>query len=362
MEQIQKIQFPWPDNWHVHLRDRPILQFVLPDTAMRYKRALVMGNLKPDPITTIKRAVTYRDRIVMALPEGWNFEPLMACYLTDATDPNEIEGGFKKGIFFAAKLMFYGVSTNSGEAVQKLWNIYPVLERMEKIGMPLAIHGEVASFRGKELDPYARERVFIKHILPSVRGRFPGLKIILEHISTKEAAEYIEEKGGKYLGATVTAHHPWLTRTDVFRGGISSRYHCLPMLQEEEDRQTIRRVMTSGCPFIFPGSDSAPHFLSLKQKDMKAPGGIFTDHVSVELYAQIFEEEHALSLLPRFLSENGPNFYGVPVNTEMMTLRREPWTVDEMISVPGTGDVICPFLYDEDPARRQKINWRIVAE
>lgn len=348
-----------PDNWHVHLRDGDILIAVARFTARQFARVLVMPNLVPQ-ITSTEMAEGYRQRIMQALPKGSSFQPLMTLYLTDNVDVEDLKHGFKKKVFTSAKLYPVGATTNSDAGVTSIAKIYKALEAMQEIGMPLCIHCETVIWEGKRIDPYDREKVFIWKELAPLRARFPGLKIVFEHVTTREGVEYVEDANSNYLAATITAHHLWASRWDVFEGGMSADYHCLPVIKREEDRQAVRLAATSGSSRFFAGTDSAPHLVSKKYQH-RSPGGIFTEHAATELYAQVFDEENAIENLEAFGSVNGANFYGLPINDEFITLQREDWTVDELVKV-GNGEFIRPFLYEEDAKKRQALHWRLRQE
>ena len=326
-----------PDDWHVHLRDGAMLALVLPYTARQFARAIVMPNLVP-PVTTIAAARAYRERIRAALPppplapqragkgqEG-GFTPLMTCYLTDASDPAEVAGGYEEGIFAAVKLYPARATTNSAFGVTDYERVMPVLERMAEIGMPLLVHGEVAE---PEVDVFDREAVFVERVLDPLRRRLPELRVVLEHITTEEAAQYVEE-GGANLAATITAHHLMINRNAIFAGGIRPHLYCLPIAKRERHRLALRRAATSGSPHFFLGTDSAPHALPTKETACGC-AGIFTAACALELYAQVFDEEGALDRLEGFASLFGPAFYRLPVNEAQVTLRREPYRVPAQI-------------------------------
>jgi dihydroorotase len=326
-----------PDDWHVHLRDGAMLALVLPYTARQFARAIVMPNLVP-PVTTIAAARAYRERIRAALPpsplapqragegqEG-DFTPLMTCYLTDASDPAEVAGGYEEGVFAAVKLYPARATTNSAFGVTDYERVMPVLERMAEIGMPLLVHGEVAE---PAVDVFDREAVFIERVLDPLRRRLPELRVVLEHITTEEAAQYVEE-GGANLAATITAHHLMINRNAIFAGGIRPHLYCLPIAKRERHRLALRRAAISGSPHFFLGTDSAPHALPTKETACGC-AGIFTAACALELYAQVFDEEGALDRLEGFASLFGPAFYRLPVNEKPVTLRREPYSVPAQI-------------------------------
>jgi dihydroorotase len=332
-----------PDDWHVHLRDGAMLASVLPHTARQFARAIVMPNLVP-PVTTVAAARAYRARIRAALPAelpgGAGFTPLLTCYLTDATDPADVVRGHQEGIFIAVKLYPARATTNSAFGVTDYARIMPVLERMAAIGMPLLVHGEVTD---PEVDVFDREAVFIERVLDPLCRRLPELKIVLEHVTTEEAVQYIAE-GGANLAATITAHHLMINRNAIFSGGIRPHLYCLPIAKRERHRLALRRAATGGDPCFFLGSDSAPHGVGAKENACGC-AGIFTAPCALELYAEVFEEEGALDRFEGFAALNGPAFYGLPANKTRVTLRRVPLAVPERI---GAGeDAIVPFRAGE---------------
>ena len=324
-----------PDDWHVHLRDGAMLRAVLPATARTFARAVVMPNLRP-PVTSVDEAIAYRARILEALPEGLRFEPLMTAYLTDAIDPEELDRGFRQGVFSAAKLYPANATTNSAAGVSDISKISGVLERMEAIDMPLLIHGEVTD---PDVDVFDREALFIqRHLLP-LRERHPRLRIILEHITTDEAVTYIREAyldGDERIAATITPHHLHLNRNAMFVGGLRSDYYCLPVVKRECHRRALVRAATSGHPCFFLGTDSAPHPRSGKESACGC-AGIFNAFYALESYAAVFEQEGALDRLEAFASEFGPRFYGLPLNTDTIALVRQPQIVPHQLSLPQGG-------------------------
>jgi dihydroorotase len=317
-----------PDDWHVHLRDGDMLQRVAPYTARQFARAIVMPNLVP-PITSVEAARGYRKRILAATPPG--FTPLMTCYLTDEADPGEIARGFEEGVWIAAKLYPAGATTNSASGVTDIGNIYPVLARMEQIGMVLCVHGEVTE---PEIDVFDREKYFIARILVRLVKDFPALKIVLEHITTKEAVDFVEH--GETVAATVTPQHLLINRNALFAGGLRPHAYCLPIAKREEHRIAVRSAATSGAPNIFLGTDSAPHAREAKESACGC-AGIFNAPFALESYATVFDEDGALDRFEAFASVNGPRFYGLPLNEETVTLARAE------IDVPEEIDGIVPF-------------------
>jgi dihydroorotase len=334
-----------PDDWHVHFRDRAMLANVLPFTARQFARAIVMPNLAP-PVTTIASALAYRERILAALPAGADFVPLMTCYLTDDTDPGEVQRGYSEGVFAAVKLYPAHATTNAAHGVTDFDRIVPVLERMAKLGMPLLLHGEVAD---PQVDVFDREAVFIDRILQPLRCRLPELRIVLEHITTEEAVDFVLS-GCPNLAATITAHHLVINRNAIFAGGIRPHLYCLPIAKRERHRQVLRRAATSGDTRFFLGTDSAPHAVSTKEAACGC-AGIFTAPCALETYAEVFAEEGALDRLEAFASLNGPAFYQLPPNESRVTLCREPFPVPDQI---GEGDdAVVPFRAGET------LGWRL---
>ena len=315
-----------PDDWHVHLRDGDMLRAVAPYTARQFARAIVMPNLVP-PVTTPEGAAAYRDRIVEAAGPG--FTPLMTCYLTDETRSDEIARGFEEGVWIAAKLYPAGATTNSASGVTDIRNIYPALERMQDIGMVLCIHGEVTD---PEVDVFDREAVFIERILARVAADFPQLKIVLEHITTAEAADFV--LSNKSVGATVTPQHLVINRNALFAGGLRPHAYCLPVAKREKHRLAVRKAATSGAPNIFLGTDSAPHPTHAKESACGC-AGIFNAPFALESYAAVFDAEGALDRLEAFASENGARFYGLALNDGSVTLERAEVRVPERIEKDG---------------------------
>jgi dihydroorotase len=344
-ESTSAITLHRPDDWHVHLRDGAMLAGVLPFTARQFTRAIVMPNLLP-PVTTVAAALAYRARIRAALPKGSDFTPLMTCYLTETADPGEIARGYAEAVFAAVKLYPAHATTNSAFGVGDLGRVAALLERMAAIGMPLLIHGEVAD---PEVDLFDREAVFIDRVLDPWRRRLPELRIVLEHITTEEAAQYVAAAGAN-LAATITAHHLVINRNAIFAGGIRPHLYCLPIAKRERHRRALRRAAVSGDRHFFLGTDSAPHPVSGKETACGC-AGIFTAPCALETYAEVFEEEAALDRFEAFASLNGPAFYGLPPNDARITLRREPATVPERI---GDGsDAVVPFRAGET------LRWRL---
>jgi dihydroorotase len=324
-----------PDDWHVHLRDGAMLGAVLDHTARQFGRAIVMPNLSP-PVTTTALAEAYRGRIMAALKPGLAFEPLMTCYLTDSTDPADVEHGFKSKVFTACKLYPAHATTNSAHGVTDVTRIYPVLERMQAIGMPLLVHGEVTD---PAVDIFDREAVFIERVLSKIARDFPALKVVLEHITTAEAADFVTASGPN-VAATVTPHHLRINRNALFEGGIRPYMYCLPVAKREKHRLALRKAATSGSHKVFLGTDTAPHAIPRKEAACGC-AGIFNAPFALESYAMTFEEEGALGRLEAFASEHGPRFYGLPLNEGRIVLERAPVAVPEQI---GEGaEALKPF-------------------
>jgi dihydroorotase len=324
-----------PDDWHVHLRDGDILKLVADHTARQFARAIVMPNLSP-PVTTVAAAEAYRERINNAVSDEFNFTPLMICYLTDTIDPAEVEKGFTEGVFTACKLYPANATTNSDHGVTDIKNIYAVLETMQRIGMPLLVHGEVTE---KHIDIFDREKVFIDQVMTPVKRDFPELKIVFEHITTKDAAEFVEA-GDERIAATITPHHLEFNRNAIFDGGIRPHYYCLPVAKREEHRLALRRVATSGSHKFFLGTDSAPHTIGAKESACGC-AGLFNAPCALESYAKTFEEEGALDKLETFASENGPRFYGMPLNEEKVMLEKTGLDMPERLG--NADNPIAPF-------------------
>lgn len=320
-----------PDDWHLHLRDGPAMADVLPHTARQFARAIVMPNLRP-PVTTAAQAVAYRERILAALPAGMAFEPLMTLYLTDTLPPQEIERAREAGVV-AVKLYPAGATTNSDAGVTDLRRVYRTLEAMQRLDMPLLVHGEVTD---PDIDVFDREQAFIDSRLIPLRRDFPALRVVFEHITTREAAHYVRDAEGR-IGATLTAHHLLYNRNAIFTGGIRPHYYCLPVLKREQHRMALVEAATSGNPRFFLGTDSAPHPAQLKEH-ASGCAGCYTALSALELYAQAFEAAGALDRLEGFASFHGADFYALPRNTGTVTLRRQSWTLPESLPF-GEGTV-----------------------
>lgn len=303
-----------PDDWHLHLRDGAMLKAVLPETARHFGRAIIMPNLVP-PVVTGAEAIAYRDRIMAALPEGADFSPMMTLYLTEASDPDDIEAAYASGLIKAVKLYPAGATTNSASGVSNFENVRAALERMAKIGLPLCVHGEVTD---ADIDIFDREAVFIDRVLDPIRQSTPGLRVVMEHITTKEGVAYVLDHADD-LGATITTHHLIINRNHILVGGIKPHYYCLPVAKREEHRLALRAAATSGDARFFLGTDSAPHVDPLKENACGC-AGCFTATNTMALLAHVFEEDSALNTLEAFASRNGPAFYGLPVNAGTLTL------------------------------------------
>lgn len=331
---MQTLTMRRPDDWHVHFRDGDMLRLVAPFTARQFARAIVMPNLLP-PVVSVAAAIGYRERIVAAAGDG--FTPLMTCYLTDESDPMEIERGFGEGVWIAAKLYPANATTNSALGVSDVRTIYPALERMQRIGMTLCIHGEVTD---SDVDIFDREAVFIDRVLGPLMSDLPDLKIVLEHITTKDAADFVLAAGPN-LAATVTPHHLLINRNAMFDRGLRPHAYCLPVAKRERHRLAVRRAATSGSGKIFLGTDSAPHDRHLKESSCGC-AGIFNAAFALETYATVFEEDGALDKLEAFAAEHGPRFYGLPLNEGSVTLEREATDIPDALGIGSTE--LVPFL------------------
>jgi dihydroorotase len=318
----QEITITRPDDWHLHVRDGEALKTVVPHTAAQFGRAIIMPNLRP-PVTTAAQAVAYRERIREAIPPGANFQPLMTLYLTDNLPPEEIRRAKDIGVV-ALKLYPAGATTNSDAGVTSLRKTYATLEAMQREGLPLLVHGEVTD---PQVDLFDREAVFLETQLIPLRRDMPELKIVVEHITTREAAQYVRD-ADSFVAATITAHHLLYNRNAIFLGGIRPHYYCLPVLKRETHRLALVEAATSGIPKFFLGTDSAPHAAHLKEHATGC-AGCYTAHAALELYAEAFDQANALERLEGFASFHGADFYGLPRNREKITLRREAWTPPE---------------------------------
>jgi dihydroorotase len=324
-----------PDDWHVHLRDGEMLKHVVGYTARQFARAIVMPNLAP-PVTSTALAAQYRARIMDALPEGTAFQPLMTIYLTDQSDPQDIAAGFESGVVTACKLYPAHATTNSAHGVTDIRSLHPVLERMQRIGMPLLVHGEVT---GREVDIFDREAVFIDKVLAGTIRDFPELKLVFEHITTSEAVDFVTGAGDR-IAATITPHHLQLNRNAMFDGGMRPHAYCLPVVKREKHRLALRKAATSGSAKFFLGTDSAPHTAHAKESACGC-AGLFNAPHAMESYATVFEEEGALDRLEGFASEHGPAFYGLPLNEGRVMLKRQELAVEERL--PASGGELVPY-------------------
>jgi dihydroorotase len=316
-----------PDDWHLHLRDGAVLRDVLPHTARQFARAIVMPNLKP-PVTTVALAKAYYERIMAVLPSDLKFEPLMTLYLTDNTSPDEIKRAGDSSFVHGVKLYPAGATTNSDAGVTNLAHCMTTLEMMQEVGLPLLLHGEVTD---SDIDLFDREAVFIEKILIPLRKQLPALKIVFEHITTHQAADYVRDADGP-IAATITAHHLLYNRNAIFRGGVRPHYYCLPVLKRETHRQALLKAAGSGNPRFFLGTDSAPHAKGLKEHACGC-AGCYTALHAMELYAQAFEEIGALNRLEAFASFHGPDFYGLPRNQDQITIERSQWKIPEELAM-----------------------------
>ena len=331
---MTEITIPRPDDWHLHLRDGAMLEGVIGHSAAHFARAIIMPNLVP-PVVTYAQATAYRDRIMAALPEGSNFEPLMVLYLTETTDPDDVEAAAKSGLVKSLKLYPAGATTNSDSGVRDFDKVIPVLERMAAIGLPLCVHGEVTN---PEVDIFDREAVFIETVLDPLRKRVPGLRVVMEHVTTEDGVQYVKSNE-KDLVATITTHHLIINRNHILAGGIRPHYYCLPVAKREKHRLALRQAATSGDHRFFLGTDSAPHPTDLKENACGC-AGCYTSINTMSLLAHVFEEEGRLDNLEKFASKNGPAFYKLPENQEKLTLvkQAEPVTYPKSFET-GAGNV-----------------------
>jgi dihydroorotase len=334
-----------PDDWHLHFRDGEVMRGVVPYTALQFARAIVMPNLTP-PVTTAAMAAEYRERILAAVPEGLDFTPLMTCYLTDTTDADDLARGHGEGVFTAAKLYPANATTNSAHGVSDVERIYPVLERMEAEGIVLCVHGEVTS---ADIDVFDREAAFIERHMRAIVSNFPKLKVVFEHITTSDAADFVLASD-ENVAATITPQHLHINRNAMLVGGIQPHNYCLPVAKRETHRLALRKVATSGSPKFFLGTDSAPHLRSAKETSCGC-AGIFNAPFALESYLTVFDEEGALDHFEGFASLNGPAFYGLPVNEVSITLERAEVAVPD--SLPLVGEEIVPWHAG------QTLGWRM---
>ena len=330
MSNLSTLTLIRPDDWHVHLRDGVVLADVVPHTAAQFARAIVMPNLKP-PVVTTAMAAAYRERILAAVPQGVIFEPLMTLYLTDNTPPDEIRRATDSGFVKGVKLYPAGATTNSDAGVTDIQRCMRTLEVMQETGLPLLIHGEVTDH---EVDVFDREAAFIDRILQPLRKSLPELRVVFEHITTKDAVDYVRDADGE-IAATITAHHLMYNRNAIFQGGIRPHYYCLPILKREVHRQALVDAATSGSPRFFLGTDSAPHPKGLKEHACGC-AGCYTALHAMELYAEVFEAVNALDKLEGFASLFGPDFYRLPRNTEQVTLQKREWVIPDELTLGDT--------------------------
>lgn len=344
--ELQSLTIIRPDDWHVHLRDDAVLASVVPHTARQFGRAIVMPNLKP-PVTSTAAALAYRARILAAVPNGVQFEPLMTLYLTDNTSAEEIRRAKASGLIHAVKLYPAGATTNSDAGVTDLRRCYPALEAMQECGMPFLVHGEVTD---ADIDLFDREAVFIERVLQPLRTDLPALKVVFEHITTSDAVDYVRSAAGQ-VAATITAHHLLYNRNDIFKGGIRPHYYCLPVLKRETHRLALLAAATSGNPRFFLGTDSAPHSRDAKEQACGC-AGCYTALHAMELYAQAFDQAGALDKLEGFASLHGPAFYQLPVNAGTLTLERSSWTMP--LELPLADASLVPLNAGE------VLSWKVV--
>ena len=343
---MKSITLARPDDWHLHLRDGQALQAVLPDSARQFARAIVMPNLRP-PVTTVELALAYRERILAALPKDAQFEPLMTLYLTDNTSADEIKRAKVSGMIHGVKLYPAGATTNSDAGVSDLAKCTNALQAMQYVGLPLLVHAEVTD---ADVDVFDRESVFIERHMKPLLKQFPALKIIFEHITTKDAADFVQAAPSN-VAATITAHHLLMNRNDMFKGGISPHHYCLPILKRETHRLALVKAATSGNPKFFLGTDSAPHAKSAKEAACGC-AGMYTAHAAIELYAEAFEAANALDKLEAFASFYGADFYGLPRNSDKITLKKTSWIVPNELAL-GNENLV--------PLRAgQQIHWKLI--
>ncbi len=332
---LQTLRITRPDDWHVHFRDGEALRDVVPDTARRFARAIVMPNLDP-PVTTVAQALAYRERVLAAAPDGVAFTPLMTLYLTDETSADEIERAAACDHVYAVKLYPAGATTNSASGVTDIERAYPALSAMQDAGLPLLVHGEVVD---TDVDVFDRERVFIERIMSKLIERFPSLKIVFEHVTTSHAVEFVDA-APETVAATITAHHLLLNRNAMFTGGIRPHHYCLPVLKRESHRAALIRAATGGSKKYFLGTDSAPHAKSAKESACGC-AGMYTAHAGFELYAEVFENAGALERLEAFASYNGPDFYGLPRNTEQIEIHKRQREIPA--ALPFGAETVVPY-------------------
>jgi len=337
-----------PDDWHLHVRDAEVLSNVVPHTARCFGRAIIMPNLKP-PVTTVQQALEYRQRIIAAVPEQYQFEPLMTLYLTDNTSPIEIRNAVDSPYVHAVKYYPAGATTNSDSGVTDISHCYAALEVMEELGLPLLIHGEVTD---QKIDVFDREAVFIETVLIPLLQRYPKLQVVLEHITTQQAVEFIQATQDN-IAATITAHHLLMNRNAMFQGGIRPHHYCLPVLKREFHRQALISAATSGSSKFFLGTDSAPHGKMAKESACGC-AGMYTAHAAIEFYAEAFEQAEALDKLEGFSSFFGPDFYGLPRNTDNITLIKQEWSIPQTLAYAD--DALIPLCAGEN------LGWKLQSD
>jgi dihydroorotase len=343
---VTELTITRPDDWHAHLRDGTALEHTCADLARYFGRVIVMPNLTP-PATNVAEASAYRDRILEAMaPLPRRFEPLMTLYLTDTTDPAEIRRAAESSFVHAVKLYPAGATTNSEAGVARLEGMYDTLAAMEEADLPLLVHGEVTDH---DIDIFDREKVFIDRHLTPITERFPGLRVVFEHITTRDAVEFVSAANDR-VAATITAHHLLFNRNDMLAGGIRPHYFCLPILKRSVHQQALLEAATSGNPRFFLGTDSAPHTTANKESSCGC-AGIYTAHAAIEFYAEVFEEMDALDALQAFASHFGPDFYGLPRNSDTITLRKDPWQIPDQL--PLGSDVLTPLRAGDT------VSWRV---
>ena len=341
-----ELEITRPDDWHLHLRDEALMKSVLPDTARQFARAIIMPNLRP-PVTTTAQAMAYRDRIMAAIPAGMRFEPLMTLYLTDNTSAEEIRRARQSGFVHAVKYYPAGATTNSDAGVTNMRKAYPALEEMHRCGMPLLVHGEVTD---PAIDIFDREAAFIERVLQPLLKDMPALKVVFEHITTADAAQFVQSAPA-HVAATLTVHHLLYNRNAMFAGGMRPHYYCLPVLKRETHRQALVQAATSGSPKFFLGTDSAPHDRHTKENACGC-AGIYSAHTAMELYAEVFEQAGALDKLEAFASFYGADFYGLPRNKQRIVMRKMEWQVPATLELGE--HVLVPLRAGEN------VHWKLV--
>lgn len=346
---MNQITLTRPDDWHLHVRDNQMLQTVLPHTARQFGRAIIMPNLKP-PVTTTHAAQLYRNQIIQALPEDSQFNPLMTLYLTDNTSPEEISRAKQSGIIYGVKYYPAGATTNSAEGITGIKNVYDTLAAMSEQNLPLLVHGEVV---GEKYDIFDREKIFIDQVLQPICDRFKNLRIVFEHITTREAVEFVTTSGSN-IGATITPQHLLFNRNAILAGGIRPHYYCLPVLKRNTHQEALILAATNGNPKFFLGTDSAPHTQANKETACGC-AGIYSAHAAMECYATAFENAGKLDALEAFASFYGADFYGLPRNKDTITLKQESWTVPDYYPVAGDDSQRLIPLY-----AGERLNWKIV--